>query len=174
MESALGEGSTFHIELPRLRSQELDGATTGLVIEPGPESNGTKILVDDDEMTLRTVLARRLTPHGYHVDVAADGDQAWRMLNQNRYGCILLDLRMPGLACQDLYRRIVDLDLELAGGILFMTGDTVNPETKKFMDTVPNLLLAKPFELSEVERLVRSLVERGSQQATVNRGDSNR
>ena len=145
MESALGEGSTFHIELPRLRSQELDGATTGLVIEPSPESNGTKILVVDDEMTLRTVLARRLTPHGYHVDVAADGDQAWRMLNQNRYGCILLDLRMPGLACQDLYRRIVDLDLELAGRILFMTGDTVNPETKKFMDTVPNLLLANPL-----------------------------
>jgi hypothetical protein len=55
-----------------------------------------------------------------------------------------------------------------------MTGDTVNPETKKFMDTVPNLLVAKPFEFSEVERLVRSLVERGSQQATVNRGDSNR
>jgi len=96
------------------------------------------------------------------------------MLNQNRYGCILLDLRMPGLACQDLYRRIVDLDLELAGRILFMTGDTVNPETKKFMDTVPNLLVAKPFEFSEVERLVRSLVERGSRQATVNRGDSNR
>ena len=32
-----------------------------------------------------------------------------------------------------------------------MTGDTVNPETKKFMDTVPNLLAAKPFEFSEVD-----------------------
>ena len=81
---------------------------------------------------------------------------------------------MPGLACQDLYRRIVNLDLELAGRILFMTGYTVNPETKKFMDTVPNLLVVKPFEFSDVERFVRSLVELGSQQATVNRGDSNR
>ena len=55
-----------------------------------------------------------------------------------------------------------------------MTGYTVNPETKKFMDTVPNLLVVKPFEFSDVERFVRSLVELGSQQATVNRGDSNR
>ena len=55
-----------------------------------------------------------------------------------------------------------------------MTGDTVNPETKKSMDTVPNLLVAKPFEFSEVERPTRLLVERGFQQATVNRGDSNR
>ena len=81
---------------------------------------------------------------------------------------------MSGLDCQDLYRRIVNLDLELAGRILFMTGDTVNQETKKFMDTVPNLLVAKPFEFSEVERPIRSLVERGSQHTTVNRGDSNR
>ena len=81
---------------------------------------------------------------------------------------------MPGLACQDLHRWIVDLDLELAGRILFMTGDTVNLEPKKFMDTVPNLLVAKPFEFSEVERPVRLLVERGFQLATVNRGDSNR
>ncbi|MEE3166254.1 MAG: hypothetical protein VX654_01950 [Chloroflexota bacterium] len=81
---------------------------------------------------------------------------------------------MPGLACQDLYRWIVDLDLALAGRILFITGVTVNPETKKFMDTVPNLLVAKPFEFSEVERLVRSLVERCSQHTRVNRGESAR
>jgi len=67
---------------------------------------------------------------------------------------------MPGLACQDLYRRIVDFDLELAGRILFMTGDTVNPETKKFMDTVPNLLLAKPFELSESGRWLNEVLSR--------------
>ena len=36
-----------------------------------------------------------------------------------------------------------------------MTGDTVNPETEKFMATVPDLLVAKPFEFSGVERLVR-------------------
>ena len=81
---------------------------------------------------------------------------------------------MPGLVCQDLYRWIVDLDLALAGKILYVTGDTMNQETKEFMDTVPNLLVVKPFEFSGVERPVRSLVERCSQHATVNRGDSTR
>ncbi|MQG62967.1 MAG: response regulator [SAR202 cluster bacterium] len=55
-------------------------------------------------------MARRLIHLGYHVEVADDGHQVWWMLNQNRYGCILLDLRMPGLACQDWYRWIVNLD----------------------------------------------------------------
>ena len=66
---------------------------------------------------------------------------------------------MPGLGGEELYRHIFDLYPATAAKVLFMTGDILNPETKLFFDSVPGRMLARPFEFSELERLVTAIIQ---------------
>jgi two-component system, OmpR family, response regulator len=58
--------------------------------------NTLSILVVDDDPVIRKLLEQRLKKAGYHADVAADGYQAEKLLQQKRYDVILTDLMMPG------------------------------------------------------------------------------
>lgn len=65
------------------------------------------ILVVDDERVLRDNLCEFLRGAGYRVDSAADGLQAWAMLERDDYGVLLTDVRMPGLDGIGLLQRVV-------------------------------------------------------------------
>ncbi len=121
-ESTLGNGATFHMELPI--STEAEKIRQGNV-EASAQSRSIRrsnILVVDDERDLRTILAERLSGMGYSVDLAGSGEEAWSRINDLEYHCILIDMRMPGISGQELYTRIADSDEELAARVLFMTG----------------------------------------------------
>jgi class 3 adenylate cyclase len=64
-------------------------------------AQGSLLVVDDNEMN-RDMLARRLARHGYTVAVAADGQQALRMLEAQQCDLILLDIMMPGISGLDV------------------------------------------------------------------------
>ena len=72
------------------------------------------------------------------------------MMQRQSYDCELLDLKMPGLSGQRLYERIESLDKALAKGIVFITGDTVSEDTRKFIASSGNPALSKPLELREL------------------------
>jgi DNA-binding response OmpR family regulator len=55
------------------------------------------LLVVDDEPRILSFVSRALVAQGFAVDVAADSDQALRLVEQRAYDLVLLDLRMPGL-----------------------------------------------------------------------------
>jgi DNA-binding response OmpR family regulator len=54
-----------------------------------------RVLYVDDEESLRMLVRSELSPHGYEVDIAEDGDVALNMLEQKTYDLVLLDIRMP-------------------------------------------------------------------------------
>lgn len=56
-----------------------------------------KILVVDDEEALRSVLSSELESEGYLVRAAADGEEAIKMLGEQEYHLILLDIKMPNV-----------------------------------------------------------------------------
>ena len=57
-----------------------------------------RILVVDDVETMRKVTAGQLASLGYgSVDLAADGSEAWRMIERKRYDLVLSDWNMPAL-----------------------------------------------------------------------------
>ena len=55
-----------------------------------------KILIVDDEDTLRTLVRAELEERGFYVDEAADGDEALEKMKDTRYTLIILDIKMPG------------------------------------------------------------------------------
>ena len=58
---------------------------------------GYKLLIVDDEEFNREILQEMLAGAGYEVELAADGEEAWAMLDTraNRYSAVLLDRMMP-------------------------------------------------------------------------------
>ena len=60
-------------------------------------SDCDRALVVDDERAIQRLVARELTTHGFHCDLASDGDQALGMVDKNAYRVVVADLRMPGL-----------------------------------------------------------------------------
>ena len=65
-----------------------------------------RILIVDDEASLRDALARILTAEGYEVRQAADGKEALGILEASSFDFLLCDLRMPVMGGLDLQREI--------------------------------------------------------------------
>ena len=158
------KGATFHIELPIVAATEVEEEeereVTSLPAGPARSPTTAKhLLVVDDEPHIRELLAQSLELLRYTVDLAEGGEEAWRKLQSMPYDCILLDLKMPGMSGQQLYQLIELSDKELAGKVIFITGDTVNSDTSEFIAAVRNPVMNKPFKLDDLHRQVLQLVE---------------
>jgi len=68
---------------------------------------------------------------------------------------ILRDLSTPELGGPALYRELERRDPQLCRRVAFLTGDTMDPQVREFLDGAGRLCLHKPFDLDEVRRVVR-------------------
>jgi len=69
----------------------------------------TRILVVDDESSVRFLLSEELAQQGYEVSTAASGEEALAMLEQATFDLMLLDLKMPGMDGIEVMRAARDL-----------------------------------------------------------------
>ena len=76
-----------------------------------------------------------------------------------RYDLIISDLCMPEMDGEKLYKTIRDIDPQMAGRMVFVTGDTVTPKSRTFLESNGRRWLSKPFNISDVERVVGGLLE---------------
>ena len=145
-------GMTFHIELP-VKSPEGQPDVHHPDAE-NPLAVPKHVLVVDDEASIREMLARQLSVEGLEVDVASSGDEGWAKVQDRVYDRILLDMKMPGMGGRELYELIKELDTELAGKIIFVTGDTLTDETRDFLDSTGNPKLSKPFQREKLRKVI--------------------
>ncbi|HKW90257.1 MAG TPA: response regulator [Methylomirabilota bacterium] len=128
--------------------------------------HGPRILVIEDEATLRDLITRILERLGYGVDTAADGFAAIPLIGQHDYDVVLSDLRMPQMDGPTLYREIQRIYPEVASRIVFMSAHTNLEEYVPFIREVRAPILGKPFDMKELrETLARMLGPRGSRPA---------
>ncbi len=163
LETEVGRGATFTIELPIL---EVEEPTTAPAATKSPEQAATavsmsprRVLVVDDEPGIREVLQELLTASGYTVDTAADGCQAMKRIENNHFDLLISDICMPEMDGPELHRRIRDKDESLARRMIFLTGDTVSPKSRTFLEATGNRWLSKPFNIADVENAVQTLLE---------------
>ena len=151
-ESVDGESTTFHITVPVVVPEEI---TVFQVPTSASRSNTTShLLVVDNEPHIRDLLRKYLESERYTVDLAEDGREAWRKIQNIKYDCIILDLKMPGMSGPELYQLIQEIGEPLASKVVFITGDTLSPETSSFLDSSGNPVLTKPFSVAELEEEV--------------------
>jgi DNA-binding response OmpR family regulator len=63
-----------------------------------------RILIVDDDPTVRQFVDLILTQHGYHISSAATPDTAMQVLGRENFSLVLLDVRMPGMSGLDILR----------------------------------------------------------------------
>ena len=68
--------------------------------------SGTRILLVDDEDSLRITLAANLELEGYEVSEAASGEEALELAEQKPFDIVLSDIRMPGMNGVELFRAL--------------------------------------------------------------------
>ena len=114
----------------------------------------------DDEPGIRSLLFQLLSRVGNTVDVAGDGALALEMVARGGYDALIIDLKMPGISGEEVYRRLKEMDRPLASRVIFITGDTLGNETRAFVKATGNPLIEKPFDLVELHRQFQSLYNR--------------
>lgn len=152
VQSELGQGTTFRLELP-VEAVPAPGSVTPLPDIPS-RAAGEAILVVDDEPGIVGALAYLLRRHGYHVDTATNGRLALGKLQERTYDLILCDLRMPELDGPGLYQELEKRLPHILPRMIFLTGDTLSPEAREFLEKVGGARLNKPFRAAEVRRIV--------------------
>jgi PAS domain S-box-containing protein len=124
--------------------------------QPEPEQEAPHVslavLVIDDEHAIRSAVARYLTSLGHIVEVAASGREALERLTGRSFDLILLDLRMPDMAGDALYRELIARDAAHAGRIVFITGEAATPDTQSFLQASGRPVIGKPFSLDDLRR----------------------
>jgi len=132
-----------------------DGSHTGVVADKTPEA---KLLVVDDEPSIRELLTASLKFAGFDVTSAADGAEALRQAEAMRPDLIVLDVMLPDMDGFTVTRKLRDRGREMP--VLFLTardetGDKVTGLTVGGDDYV-----TKPFSLEEVVARIRAVLRR--------------
>jgi DNA-binding response OmpR family regulator len=116
------------------------------------------ILVADDSMTILAMVSSRLERAGYDVVTAARGDEALRLVGENRPRLVLLDVEMPGLDGVEVARRI-RADEALAGTfIVLLTSLSEASEVATGMAAGADAYLTKPFSPQDLQTQVEQLI----------------
>jgi two-component system, OmpR family, response regulator MprA len=117
-----------------------------------------RILVVDDEPSVRTALERALVPEGYEVDLAADGAAALDRLATAPPDAVVLDVGMPHVDGLEVCRR-----MRQAGDrtpVLMLTARDAIDDRVEGLDAGADDYLVKPFALRELRARLRALLRR--------------
>jgi two-component system cell cycle response regulator CpdR len=115
-----------------------------------------RILLAEDDESMRGFLARALERAGYDVIACDDGAAAFVRLKEEPFTLLLTDIVMPRMDGIELARRASELDPDLK--IMFITGFaavTLNSEVKAPKDA---RVLSKPFHLKDLVREIAKLL----------------
>ena len=155
VETTLGEGTTFHIFLPR--SDEESDATPATP-ETMPRGTGETVLVVDDEVDLRHAMREALEQLHYTVLEARDGDEGLEVLRHagDEVRLVLLDVVMPRHSGWD---ALAAMRLDRPAVRVIMTSGTLPPGAASPDGHQVQGLLRKPFSLAELAREVRRVLD---------------
>ena len=118
-----------------------------------------RILVVDDEDTIRLVLAKFLRTRGFEVATAESGDAALETLAGARFDLMVCDVRMPGLSGVEIVPEALDRDPDL--GIVMLSAVNDAPTATEAMSQGVLDYLTKPIELQHLyEAVQRALHKR--------------
>ncbi len=178
MESRLGRGSTFYLELP-LRAGEpetvlpREEAEGGGGEEAGPPPRGGRILIVEDHPVNRRVVRALLEKMGQVVTEAAEGFEALRAVARDPFDLILMDLQMPGMDGLEAIRRLKAGEAGEAGRripVVALTARAMREDRERCLEAGMEDYLTKPIRRLGLERVLRRFLGKGPSEGAGTRG----
>jgi len=144
-------GALLTVMLPRLAS--------GLGPAPEPVKGvpvRARILLIDDNVNLGRVMVDALSGEQHHAEVARSGREAVEKLSAGaQFDVVFCDLMMKDMSGMDVYEELKRVRPGAENALVFMTGGAFTEPARKFLASVPNPWIQKPFDVCEqVSRLL--------------------
>jgi two-component system cell cycle sensor histidine kinase/response regulator CckA len=159
VESEIGKGSVFRVELPAA-GRTIGAAAASRAMEaaptPGLSKTQGRVLVVDDEPIVCFSLERLLSSEGEVVAVTSAREALSRIEAGDRFDIILCDLMMPEMDAPSLYDELLRIAPGQAERMVFVTGGAFTMRAHDFLARVPNTRLSKPFDVESLIALVRA------------------
>jgi len=157
--SRLGEGTTFHIEIPlvAVTQQAPEPQAANEVEEP---LSPLKILIAEDAPSSRMLLRMMLTRQGHQVDDVDNGKKALDALLQNEYDLAILDVQMPimdGLEAAEGLRASRRPAAELP--LIALTAQVLDEEVERISASGFDMVLGKPFMEEDLDSAIRRVLK---------------
>ncbi len=126
-----------------------------------------KILIVDDEYSVRNVLALSLQHLGYAVEVAASGVEALELYEQaaTPFELVILDMLMPQLPGEKVFMRLKELDAKVR--VLLISGFASQEAVRSVLDSGGLGFIQKPFTIEDLAKTVRECFDRGAPSKSV-------
>ena len=111
-----------------------------------------RILVADDEESIRWVLSKALSKKGLQVDLADSGSAAQELLRSNAYDLAILDIKMPGITGLELLRNIRETSPQTL--VVIMTAESSMENAVEAMKSGAYDYVTKPFDLNAIDAVI--------------------
>ena len=111
-----------------------------------------RILVADDEESIRWVLSKSLSKQGFQVDLASDGQEALLMSRKQTYDLAVLDIKMPGLSGLQLLSKFQEECPQAL--VVIMTAESSMKNAVEAMKRGAYDYLTKPFDLDALDAII--------------------
>ncbi len=148
-------GTIFTIAFP------VTAGTEGVLGTPGDgpqRRRKNRLLVVDDEPTVLKLIYQIFMDEGYTVETVTAGKIALEKLETGQYDLMLTDIIMPDIDGKELFSTITSMGLLPPGGVIFMTGDTISYETKRFIESSGATCITKPFAVEDIKNIVSAKI----------------
>lgn len=117
-----------------------------------------KILIVDDERSMRDVLSIMLKRAGYDISVASDGDEAIARIEKELFDLVITDLKMPKVGGLDVLKAVKDASPDSV--VLLITAFASAESAVEAMKLGAYDYLTKPFQVDEVQLIIRNALEK--------------
>lgn len=150
VESEIGQGSTFSFEL-NLPETQLEQVKESQSIQDsiiGFKGETKRILIIDDRWENRAVLDSFLSPLGFDLMEAKDGQEGLQMAIENDPDLIITDISMPRLSGLEMIERLRNQSVTISTPIFVSSASVFETDQQRCLDVGGSLFLAKPIQLA--------------------------
>jgi two-component system phosphate regulon response regulator PhoB len=120
-------------------------------------TDSLRIVVADDDPVLRALLQLKLEGEGHAVTLAADGDEAMRVVTEEPPELLVLDVVMPGIDGLELTRQLRKRPETKELPIVLLTGRDTDPDIFEGWNSGANYYITKPFVIEQLRYFIKSM-----------------
>jgi len=156
-----GNGTTIYISLPfKLTLSQQEQAETLLPMSVSSPETSIRILFAEDDETSLISGKRMLEKSGYSVVTAQDGHEALKLLSEQDFDMILMDIQMPvmdGVEATKAIRESTTLGQKSNIPIIAMTAYAMTGDKEKFLAAGMNDYISKPVDMAALKDVIKSV-----------------
>lgn len=120
------------------------------------ESKKKRILLVEDEAVLRESVRDWLTEDGYDVECVESGEEALERIKKEKYGVVVLDLRLPGIDGLQVFEKAKQLEADTKGILITAFPSKESQEKARSLGLID--YLPKPFKVEELEETISGML----------------